>query len=424
VKKLDHVNVPAIQTCAILREILIHVYCAHPAVLRLHGWNYNRSSRGFLIATEFMQHGDAAHFFTTKRTASLTPTQRQILMYGGARALEWCHARRILHRDIKLENIMLDEHKRPRIGDFGMAKMSVNDEQTMRQGSPIYMAPELLTQGAWSFPADVYAFGIACAMIAVNAYWQPRASSFPQLSNLIRTGVRPSLVGVPQKLAYLIQRMFDGIPDQRPLFSEVAKSLEDQEYWLSDVNTEEFQAYATWLREEQARTAAPPKGLATCLDRAIKARALIARIEPFGCTNPEERLTALIACLASDDPASVEALHGYLRDQLAENGNFMRVIAQLADTEELIPEDDSDDEADDPWPTEGACHFRIVRGSVRMAMNIFLTPDTTVAQLHETLGRFLATPVKIWTGKRQLAPDATDPITSFGIPDAIFDVTA
>jgi serine/threonine protein kinase len=57
-----------------------------------------------------------------------------ILLYASARALQWCHSRHILHRDIKMQNIMLDDLKRLRVGDFGTAKMNTGDEQSIIQG--------------------------------------------------------------------------------------------------------------------------------------------------------------------------------------------------------------------------------------------------------------------------------------------------
>jgi hypothetical protein len=72
-KGLLPVHEPARQVCAVLREILIHIYCAHPAVLTLHAWNCDTSASApcFLMATELMKY-----ICTLARVTSSVETQR------------------------------------------------------------------------------------------------------------------------------------------------------------------------------------------------------------------------------------------------------------------------------------------------------------------------------------------------------------
>lgn len=77
-----------------------------------------------------------------------------------ARALSVCHKNRIIHRDIKEDNLFVDSEGRYKIGDFGVAKVTTMTQGEKTQvGSPYYMAPEVYTSD-YSYSVDVYSLGI------------------------------------------------------------------------------------------------------------------------------------------------------------------------------------------------------------------------------------------------------------------------
>jgi len=78
-------------------------------------------------------------------------------------ALTYCHSHHVVHRDLKLENILIDFHGRVKICDFGLAKVLRNREELMssKQGTVLTMAPELVSHQPYNRKVDIWALGIS-----------------------------------------------------------------------------------------------------------------------------------------------------------------------------------------------------------------------------------------------------------------------
>ena len=87
-----------------------------------------------------------------------------------ADALDYLHNLEIIHRDIKLENILMNDFGDVKITDFGLAieAKSKETEITGIAGTPLYMAPEVITGQTVSAKSDIYAFGIGIYYLATG----------------------------------------------------------------------------------------------------------------------------------------------------------------------------------------------------------------------------------------------------------------
>lgn len=76
-------------------------------------------------------------------------------------ALEHIHALRILHRDLKTQNIFIGNGGVIKVGDFGIAKVlaGTGDMATTVTGTPYYMAPEICRNQPYTYKSDIWSLG-------------------------------------------------------------------------------------------------------------------------------------------------------------------------------------------------------------------------------------------------------------------------
>lgn len=106
-------------------------------------------------------HGKNLHYHLTKARRF----SERICQFYAAEivvALKYLHSHNLIHRDLKLENVLVDEYGHIKLIDFGFSKqISDQDERTISfVGTPNYMSPEMITGDPHSFPVDWWALGI------------------------------------------------------------------------------------------------------------------------------------------------------------------------------------------------------------------------------------------------------------------------
>ncbi|KAL8240499.1 hypothetical protein R6Q59_013854 [Mikania micrantha] len=136
----------------------------HRNLLRLLGWSSEGSN--LLLVLEYMHNGSLDRFLWGPKKGTLNWNQRYEIIFGIARGLAHLHDEyhvKIVHRDIKSNNILLGDDFRPKIADFGLARFHPEGQShvsTAFVGTLGYTAPEYALHGILSEKVDTYSFGI------------------------------------------------------------------------------------------------------------------------------------------------------------------------------------------------------------------------------------------------------------------------
>eukprot|EP00177_Eucheuma_denticulatum_P003292 GFKZ01005946.1.p1 GENE.GFKZ01005946.1~~GFKZ01005946.1.p1 ORF type:complete len:1197 (+),score=199.39 GFKZ01005946.1:23-3592(+) len=208
-------------------EVAVLCTLNHPNILRFVG--ACTKPPNLMIITEFMARGTLFDLLHQSQTRVTWPMRKKFAL-DTCKGMRYLHDSKLLHRDLKSSNLMLDKDFNCKVGDFGLTRISRGSaavQMTGQCGTFQYMAVEVLANKPYSEKADVFSFGILL--------WEMVARKLPYFGMqpmqvaiaVLQQGMRPPMPAkCPVPLAKLMRACWDSDPNRRPSFAQLVEALE------------------------------------------------------------------------------------------------------------------------------------------------------------------------------------------------------
>lgn len=177
-----------------LKEIEILITLDHPNIIKIY--EYYTDELNYYLITDYISNGELSEYVT--KTKVLSEKQTQYIMNQLLCAVNYLHSKNIAHRDIKLENVLVEKVTESnnekmlniKLIDFGTSnyiKKENNSNFTVKVGSPFYMAPEVLNK-KYNNKCDIWSCGVIM-FILLKGYPPFMGQTEEELFNSIKNTV-------------------------------------------------------------------------------------------------------------------------------------------------------------------------------------------------------------------------------------------
>lgn len=251
----------------------------HRSLVGLRGW-CKREKGNFLLVYDYMENGSLDKWvFECDDSKMLSCEDRIRILKDVASAVLYLHEgweAKVLHRDIKASNVLLDKDMNGRLGDFGLARMHDHGQvpnTTRVVGTVGYLAPEVISSGRASAQTDVFGFGVLilevmCGRRPIEEGKQPLVDWAWQLmvQGQLLNALDERLKGRGEFVEEEVDRVLHlGLlcaypdPSSRPTMRQVVKVLEGKNELEDEVETEDMDAYLLQRMKSMSRWSVMPR---------------------------------------------------------------------------------------------------------------------------------------------------------------------
>ncbi|XP_071379158.1 serine/threonine-protein kinase PLK1 isoform X3 [Centroberyx affinis] len=199
-------------------EIAIHKSLNHPNIVGFHGFFEDEDF--VFVVLEICRRRSLLELH--KRRKAVTEPEARYYMMQLLKGCQYLHKNRVIHRDLKLGNIFLNDDMDVKIGDFGLATRIEFDGERKKTlcGTPNYIAPEVLCKKGHSFEVDVWSLG--CILYTLLVGKPPfETSCLKETYNRIKKNNYTIPWHINPAASTLIKRMLHADPTQRPTIAEL-----------------------------------------------------------------------------------------------------------------------------------------------------------------------------------------------------------
>lgn len=200
------------------QEISIHKALNHPNIVKF--FSFFDDQFNVYIVLELCKKRSMMELH--KRRKVITDYECRFYIHQIIQGVKYLHDHRIIHRDLKLGNLFLDDNLHVKIGDFGLAARIEYEGERKKTlcGTPNYIAPEVLSKKGHSYEVDIWSIG--CVMYTLLVGQPPfETKNLKETYNKIRKCDYRVPISLRKPAATMIIAMLQSDPEKRPTISQL-----------------------------------------------------------------------------------------------------------------------------------------------------------------------------------------------------------
>ncbi|XP_053755897.1 serine/threonine-protein kinase Nek5 isoform X2 [Panthera pardus] len=245
IKEIDFAKMPTQEKEASTKEVVLLAKMKHPNIVTFFS-SFQENNRLFIVM-EYCDGGDLMKRIHRQRGVLFSEDQILSWFVQISLGLKYIHDRKILHRDIKAQNIFLSKNGMvAKLGDFGIARVLNNSMELARTciGTPYYLSPEICQNKPYNNKTDIWSLG--CVLYELCTLKHPfEGNNLHQLVlKICQAHFAPISPRFSHDLQALISQLFEVSPRDRPSINSILKRpfLENliARYLTPEVMHEEF----------------------------------------------------------------------------------------------------------------------------------------------------------------------------------------
>jgi len=193
-------------------EIKVLQKLKHKNIISLRGWFEDKET--IYLVLEYISGKDCAKFFKHKLP---TKSQLKSIMTQIVEAIIYMHEKGIVHRDLKLENVLIDNKFNIKITDFGLCGIqeSEYDMFTQSLGTPRFTAPELIKGDGYNDSVDIWGIGIIFFMLLIGEYPFNGSTKETIFARIKDKKLHFSKYNLPKEETKLLRHLLEKEPEKR-----------------------------------------------------------------------------------------------------------------------------------------------------------------------------------------------------------------
>lgn len=207
-----------------LKEAQILQIFNHPNIVRFRE-SYKTKKGHLCIVMDYADGGDLAKAIEDQKGRYFTETQILDWFTQICLGMKHVHDRKILHRDIKCQNVFLTKQGIIKLGDFGIARVLSHTKEVSRSmvGTPYYLSPEIIEGKPYSFKSDIWSLGVMLyEMCALKPPFEGMNMHFLAM-HIVRGKFAQIPIHFSRELRELVNQMLTTDVSKRPTINQILR---------------------------------------------------------------------------------------------------------------------------------------------------------------------------------------------------------